>query len=342
LRREFKAIVMPMLALLAGGVAWRPGQRAETHRSTPAATTKLPPDLFDFHSNVWLNLHHFLYVTARAQKGLDATRVGVTSSLSDTVGFGALVTSDQDEWRAAIAYYQSVLANRDILFDSGMVAVNNRLAAADTATTLRGLGIDPSLVAVLERAAPVYRRLWWPRHDAANHRWEARMRALLALYGDSLATQESRAFREPWSRTPVRVDVTAYANWAGAYTTNNPSHITASSESRGNQDDQGLEILFHEVLHTMDDTLASSLTAAFRAHGKPLPRDPTHIFIFYTAGLLAQRVIPGHVPYAEKNGLWARVPDFARALPVLERTWKPYLDGTITFDAAIQRYVASF
>ena len=81
------------------------------------------------------------------------------------------------------------------------------------------------------------------------------MRALLALYGNGLATQESGAFREPWSSTPVRVDVTAYANWAGAYTTNGPSHITVSSEDPGNQDDQGLEILFHEVLHTIDDTL---------------------------------------------------------------------------------------
>jgi hypothetical protein len=136
--------------------------------------------------------------------------------------------------------------------------------------------------------------------------------------------------------------VTASANWAGAYTTADPSHITVSSENSGNQEDQGLEILFHEVLHTMDDTLATALLAAFRARGKTPPRDLTHVFIFYTAGALTQRMIPGHIPYAEKNGLWVRVADFTRALPVLQRAWQPYLDGKITFADAVQRYATSF
>jgi hypothetical protein len=115
-----------------------------------------------------------------------------------------------------------------------------------------------------------------------------------------------------------------------------------SSLDTGNQDDQGLEILFHEVLHTMDDTLASALDAAFRRQGKIPPRDPTHVFIFYTAGALTQRMIPQHVPYAEKNGLWGRIPDFTRALPVLQRSWQPYLDGRMTFADALQQYAASF
>jgi hypothetical protein len=140
---------------------------------------------------------------------------------------------------------------------------------------------------------------------------------------------------------PIRVDVTAYANWAGAYTTTDPTHITVSSEDPGNQNDQALEIVFHEVLHTMDDTLASALNAGFRARGKIPPRDPTHAFIFYTAGAETQRMIPAHVPYAEKNGLWERVPDFRRALPVLRRGWQPYLDGKITFADAIELCVAT-
>lgn len=127
------------------------------------------------------------------------------------------------------------------------------------------------------------------------------MRELLAQHGDSMAAWESRVFREPWSAAPVRVDVTAYSNWAGAYTTSGPSHITVSSTSAGNQNDQGLEILFHEVLHTMDDSLRSSLVVAFRANGKAPPRDLTHTFIFYTAGALAKRAMPEHVTYGEKT-----------------------------------------
>ena len=333
---------MAMLPVLMAGPVRSAAPRPEVPLATTTRSANPRPDLFSFHSNFWLNLHHFLYVTARARKGLDARRPAVTSALSDTAGFGALPESSRNEWEAAVAYYDSAVASRDILFDSGMVTINNRLASADSASSLGGSGLDPSLIATLESAAPVYRRLWWPRHDAANRRWTARMRELLALHGDSLAAWESRALREPWPSTPVRVDVTAYSNWAGAYTTSGPSHITVSSESAGNQDDQGLEILFHEVLHTMDDSLRSSLTAAFRAHGKTLPRDPTHTFIFYTAGALTQRAIPAHAPYGVKNGLWGRVPDFRRALPLLQRIWQPYLDGKTTFDEAIRQYAAEF
>lgn len=342
LRRIFDTLAMAMLPVLMAGPVWSAAPPSEVPFSTATPSTHLRSDLFAFHSDFWLNLHHFLYVTARARKGLDARRPAVTSALADTAGFGALPESDRNEWEAAVAYYDSAMASRDILFDSGMVAINNGLASVDSASSLRGSGLDPSLIATLESAAPVYRRLWWPRHDAANRKWTLRMRELLALHGDSLAAWESRAVREPWSSTPVRVDVTAYSNWAGAYTTSGPSHITISSESAGNQDDQGFEILFHEVLHTMDDSLRSSLTAAFRAHGKTLPRDPTHTFIFYTAGALTRRAIPTHVPYGEKNGLWSRVPDFRRALPLLQRIWQPYLDGEITFQEAIQQYAAEF
>jgi hypothetical protein len=338
---KLNALIVTALSVLAVGQPPSAAGRPEPHHAARVANPVVSQELFAFHSAFWLNLHHFLYVTARARKGLDARRPTVTSALADTAGFGALPASDHNAWQAAVAYYDTTLASRDILFDSGMVAINTSLARSDSATTLRSSGLDPALVATLERAAPVYRRLWWPRHDAANRRWQASMRQLLARYGDSLAMQESRAFGEAWPATPVRVDVSAYSNWAGAYTTSHPSRITVSSESAANQGLQGLEILFHEVLHTMDDTLYTALNAAFRAQGKTPPRDPTHVFIFYTAGEFTRRAIPGHVPYAEKYGLWSRVPDFARALPVLQRCWQPYLDGELTFDEALRRYVSA-
>ena len=323
---------LPLWSLLAIFATGRP-------HLAPVQTIRDRP-LFAFHGNFWINLHHFLYVTARARKGLDASRDAVTSALGDTAGFGALSPTDQSAWQSAVSYYESTLANRDILFDSTMVATNNELARLDSSAKPLGSGLDPRLSAVLERVAPIYRRVWWPRHNASDAQWVGVVRPLLAAYGDSLALQEARAFRASWGAAPLRVDVTAYANWAGAYTTTDPSRITISSANGGNQGDQGLEILFHEALHTMDDSLAAALVAQFRTQGKRIPHDVTHVFIFYTAGVLTQRAIPGHVPYAEKNGLWSRVADFARALPVLRNTWQPYLEGKISFDEAIRRYVA--
>src|SRR6476659_7418585 len=84
--------------------------------------------LFAFHSDFWVNLHHFLYVTSRARRGLDATRSVVTRSLTDTAGFGALSPALRDGWNEGLAYYARAIAQRDILFDSGLVVVNDSLS----------------------------------------------------------------------------------------------------------------------------------------------------------------------------------------------------------------------
>src|SRR5215207_9961413 len=81
----------------------------------PRASTER---LFAMQSNFWVNLHHFLYVTARARRGLDATRRAVTTALADTAGFGALPMSKQAEWTTALDYYTRTIAERDILFDT--------------------------------------------------------------------------------------------------------------------------------------------------------------------------------------------------------------------------------
>ena len=301
----------------------------------PAGETKL----FAMQSNFWVNLHHFLYVTARARRGLDATRPAVTESLADTAGLGALSASLRDGWGDALAYYSRAIAERDVLFDSALVRVNIRLSQV-TGESLRDVGLDTELAGALERAAPAYRAAWWPRHDAANRRWIAAVQPLLTQHGDSAAAWETRAFDVRWPDTPVPVDVSAYANWAGAYTTANPGHVTISSLNVANHGTTAFETLFHEVLHTMDRTLFERYRTQARAQGKRMLRNPTHPFIFYTAGEISRRLLPGHVPYAEAGGLWQRSEDFSAMRPLLQRHWQPWIDGQITLDEALRRIAA--
>jgi hypothetical protein len=308
--------------------------------SQPATKPKPQrPHLFAMQSNFWVNLHHFLYVTARARRGLDASRPAVTSALADTVGFGALPTALRADWDTALAYYTRTIAERDILFDSALVVVNVALSQV-ASDSLGPAALDPDLARALERAAPTYRALWWPRHDAANHRWMAAVQPLLDQHGDSAAVWEARAFAVAWPNEPVPVDVTAYANWAGAYTTEGPSHVTISSLNADNQGTAAFEILFHEVLHTMDRPLFERYRSAAREQGKRMLRDPTHAFIFYTAGEVSRRLFPGHVPYAEAVGLWQRARDLGAMRPLLQRHWQPWLDEQITLDDALRRIAA--
>ena len=305
----------------------------------PVTTPTSGSKLFAMQSNFWVNLHHFLYVTARARRGSDATRPAVTRALADTAGFGVLSPPMRANWDEALAYYDRTIAERDILFDSALVVVNVTLSRVKT-ESLRGTPLDTALAAALERAAPAYRAVWWSRHDAANRRWMAAVQPLLAQHGDSVAAWEARAFDVPWPNVPVPVDVTAYANWAGAYTTEDPSHVTISSLDTDTQRTEAFETLFHEVLHTMDRPLFERYRAAARAQGKRMLRNPTHPFIFYTAGEVTRRLFPGYVPFAESGGLWQRAQDLGAMRPLLQRHWQPWLDGQITLDEALRRIAA--
>jgi hypothetical protein len=315
---------------------------------TTACTASLQPvtksdagtTLFAMQSNFWVNLHHFLYVTARARRGFDANRPVVTNVLGDTVGLGALRSLKRADWDAALDYYTRALAERDILFDSALVVVNVALSHATGTESLGAAGLDADLTRALERAAPAYRDVWWTRHDAANRQWIAAVRPLLAQHGDSAAAWEARAFGVAWEKTPVPVDVTAYANWAGAYTTEGPSHVTISSLNAENAGTAAFETLFHEVLHTMDRPLFEQYRTSARAQGKRMLRNPTHPFIFYTAGEVTRRLFPGHVPFAESGGLWARSPDLGTMRPLRLRHWQPWLDGQIRLEEALRRIAA--
>jgi hypothetical protein len=305
--------------------------------SQPATTQAADTRLFAMQSNLWVNLHHFLYVTTRARRGMDAGRASVTRSLADTVGFGSLSSSARADWDQALDYYTRVIAERDVLFDSVLVRVNVNLSRVAATASPRDAALDAEHGRMLERAAVAYRTLWWPRHDAANRQWIAAVTPLLRQHGDSAAAWETRAFDVRWPSTAIPVDVTAYANWAGAYTTEDPDHVTISSVNADNQGTAAFELLFHEVLHTMDRTLFERYRSAARAQSKRMLRSPTHPYIFYTAGEVTRRLFPGHVPYAEAVGLWERSQDFGAMRPLLQRHWQPWLDGQITLDEALRR-----
>jgi hypothetical protein len=250
------------------------------------------------------------------------------------VGLGALSPELRLGINDALAYYERHLAPLDV-FDRRMLAIKTRLGDLEDSTALRPGAVEDSLSAVLEAAAPAYRALWWPRHDAANRAWAAAVMPLLTRHGPALARAVTSAFREEWSPFLIRVDLSAYASWAGAYTSLYPDRITVSTLDPDYRDASALEMLFHESLHTYSDTLALALaSAAAKAHIS-LPRDLVHAMIFYTAGALTQRELgASYVPYAFRLGIWKRG-DFPELLPLLEEEWQPYIDDGRSFDEAI-------
>jgi len=295
---------------------------------------------FEFHSGFWINLHHFLYEQALLRKRAGGPAQAASWAAKPDGKFSA---EQQRLWDAALDYYAGSLTKRDFVFDEGMIEANDRLAESEGASDLSKSGLDGELAKTLESVAPTYRALWWPKHDRANRFWIAVVTPMVRQFGATLIKDLAAAYKAKWPAEVIRVDVTEYANWAGAYTTfgsGEKVHTTICSTDAGNQSFAALELLFHEASHWMvgprNGAVARAIAREARARNKQEPRDLWHAIIFYTAGEitrqnLSEYGVNDYTPIAYR-GLYARAwPNLQRPL---ELYWQRYLEGKVDVDKA--------
>lgn len=305
--------------------------------------------IFVFHTDeFWLNLHHFLYVLGRAEnKERDTAREAVAGAPAEQErGFEKLSGNEQKIWREAVAAYAAEVSKRDLVFDAPLPAITNALARAGDTRSLTGAEVDPAIATILQRAAPIYRKAWWSKHRDANRNWQKSIQALVDRHGAAVLTFITNAYKLPWPATGFPVHVSAYSNWAGAYSTTG-NLLVMSSQSSGLQGLHGFETAFHEGMHQWDEQVFEAMRQQAIKVNKFFPRGLSHSIIFFTAGEAVRRVVgagtgvgggvdstsqPGYVPYGEKFGIWQR--GLGSFKVPLEEIWKPYLDGKGTRDEA--------
>jgi hypothetical protein len=273
--------------------------------------------LFDFHSNFWVNLHHFLYEQA----------ISKTPEPSDSA-----------DWQHALDVYRRDIATHELL-SREIAGISTALAQVENTESLKGSGIDAELIRILERAAPVYKARWWPEHNRKNLEWIAAAAPLVAKYEGVMKKELSTALQTPWPADPIRTDVSEYASWAGAYTLLDPTLITISSHDPVTQ--AAVESLFHEASHAMIQKVSDALAAELDSQNKLFRRRAFwHAVLFYTAGEIARRHLDDYIMYGIQNGVFDRA--WPGALPVLEKDWKTYLDGKIDLVTAVHRLVEDY
>ena len=329
-----------------------------------------PLPVFELHSGFWINLHHTLYYEARQRKTFlsrdaNATKSAAPAAKNVLAGKG-LTEAEQKAWDDAVAYYMLNYADKDLLFTTELIQLKDQLGDFEDCDELSGrkrkfcdAGLPANLTQVLEAVAPVYRKYLWPEHDRANRRWILQVAPLVRQQGVGLSERLADIYQTRWPQGKIRVDVVAYANWAGAYTTVDPLRVTISSLDSRNQGPQALEVLFHEGSHGIAEAVQRAIVRECRQRDKPIPRDLWHALVFYTTGEVIRTVLTppsasssagrgdkgsgdpatGYDTYAFREGLYQR--GWKNYLELLQRFWQPYLDGKATFDDAIARMVSS-
>jgi hypothetical protein len=339
---------------------------AQTEARPQFGSTYGPLPVFELHSGFWINLHHTLYHEARqrtASSALDKNTKSSEPALKTAPEVKpALTAPEQKAWDAAVAYYVSNYAEKDLLFTTELIQLKDQLSDFEDCDELSGrkrrfcdAGLPTKLTQALEAAAPVYRAYLWPGHDRANRRWIQRVSPLVIEQGVGLSERLADIYQTRWPREKIRVEISAYANWAGAYTTLDPLRVTISSLDPRNQGAEALEVLFHEASHRIAEPVEEAIIRECRQRDKAIPRDLWHALVFYTTGEVLRPVLAssgaaagdpdgstpggGYTPYAVREGLYQR--GWNEYLKLLQRFWQPYLDGKSTFDDAIARMVSS-
>jgi hypothetical protein len=279
----------------------------------PAAQQK---PLFSFHSNAWLNLHH--YVRAAARGGPAPT---------------GLTEDEQKQWAAGIEFYKPYAA-RDVLRDDGMVAIASALRGAEGKNTLDGIAIDPALKSMLERLMPIYRTHWWPQHDRANREWITAVVPLVERHGAAISQSLVRTYGTTWPAEPMHVDLSVVAGPVGGFSVNN--HITISSSDPSYRGYAALEIVFHEASHGLGlfGALIQPLDRAAAEQNVTLPPQLWHAVLFYTAGEMTMRELANAAFYDNmcRPGCFAKIAEH----------WTPHLDGKRSIPDALSALVVAF
>ena len=319
------AKVVRALLLVAAAIGTGAAQ-VPASRSTP---------LFDVTSDdFWLNLHHYLYVIGRARTGAaDARQPAVASAPADEdQGRAVLTDAERRIWDDAVTAYANGLSRRTSFLEPALASTTLALGGTGAAETFPSSTVDPGTRASLERAAPVYRKAWWPRHRAMNEQYQRTLRQMVDRDGPAMLAFLTRAYRIEWPARPYPVHLVAYLNFAGAFSITNGAIVMSTNSYPANEGWYPLESAFHEALHQWDDEVARLLRAEAMARGVSVPVDLSHTLIFFTAGEAVRRLHPEHVPMIDALNLWqvrlsgARVPPQRLQAALLE-IWRPYLDG---------------
>ena len=302
-----------------------PGAQAQQADPSLIATT----DRYEFHSNLWVNLHHFLYAQAKRPKDAKLPR-------------GRSLSREQwQDMNDAITWYREHLAERDLLLDERMYNIKRALIQYGPDDVPDHAAVTEEHQARLEAAARVYRDHYWPRHDHQNRSIWAWHESLIRALENDVLDRIADLANEPWSGGPIRVDLTWDANWAGAYCTTRPIHAIITSRQGGpdNSWPPGgwLELLFHEPSHALIDPEGSAVAKAIAAAANELdmeaPRGLWHSVLFYLSGSATREGLA--TEGVEHSLLMHDEEIFARYHTALFASMPAYLAGDISLDEAM-------
>ncbi len=244
---------------------------------------------FKFHSNFWINLHHFLYQKAKGSQisklqedGLEFLDIGEEPIID------GLSNNDHEVLSNAILYYKQNLIQTSL---SRMGNLRDWLQDQSDYQLLEPFD-STQLTSILNSVSGIYRQNLWSIHHKQNQIViQQHVEVIRNIEDETIDRLEDMAGYE-WPDRKVRIDLTAYANWAGAYTPSGPDpQVYISTLDPGSFETFFIETVFHEGTHLLfsrESAFRSEIFFMSKEKGIDFPRSLWHASQFYLTGRLVQ------------------------------------------------------
>ena len=314
----------------------RPSTPSDHNFTAPPTSDAVP--FLGFHSDFWLNLHHFLNVQARAQLGTPDSRLPVMlSAVADPPTIPFATETARSDWNEAIGIYADAVAKWSISSDSALVDLDYHLAGL-ASSPVQTIAYDPQIPSIIRRAlvlaAPAYAARWWPAHDAANRAWIASARAMINGSSPAIQPTIESALGQHWTPLQRTVEVVRYADATGIYASERPTMVTVSSAYAAVYPDYALERIYIAAASSETEALVAALRGAGMNTSSAAAKEFVAQLVRYSVGDAVKRAIPSHViqlgPVTAHN--WS----------LIERYWVPHLEGRIPMRAAVAAIAREF
>ncbi len=293
---------------------------------------------YEFYSNFWINQHHFLYASA------DSAEDGNWDYGFSNGELDRLSPSEKNILKEGIIFYRDSVISYNLLFNRGLTKLKRTLINFHEGESLGMEDFSDELINHLNKIKPIYHKYFWEKHNQANHEILKKNLAFINKYENQIFERISTLAQKSWKEGKVRVDITYYANWAGAYTSTNPeTHVVINSLDDGPYGNW-LELVFHEPAHSIIsgrnyETAELISKTSERLKLNP-PRNLWHSLLFYFSGTAVQDAL-------EEEGIdyelyMVRNDVFGNHHKVIFKHMPDYLDGEVSFEVALENLIVEY
>lgn len=293
---------------------------------------------FDFHNNFWLNMHHMWF-----QKASQA-RDTIWQNSFDESFISKLKESEKKALENTMGYYRDNLVGNSLLFNGVLYRLKRTLINFGPEDEVMGEELPAEVFEALNSTSSIYKKYFWKDHKSQNQLILQKNLELIEEFESAAVKRISNLAQQPWPEGKVRVDISYYSNWAGAYTTINPEvHVVITSQDEGPVNDW-LELLFHEPSHAVisnnEYKVAEIIAQVSDELGLEVPRNLWHSLLFYFSGVTIQDLL-------EEKGIdyelyMVRNQVFDRHHKVIFEYMPEYVKGKATLEKALENLITSY